>query len=62
MELIWMSEKPLEYSFDEIELGMQKSFKVFISENMLDVFGRDTGDYNPLHTVSYTHLTLPTKA
>ena len=44
-----MSEKPSEYSFDEIKLGMQKSFKVFISENMLDVFGRDTGDYNPLH-------------
>ena len=44
-----MSEKPSEYSFDEIELGMQKSFKVDISENMLDAFGRDTGDYNPLH-------------
>ena len=49
MELIWMSEKPSEYSFDEIELGMQKRFKVDISKNMLDVFGRDTGDYNPLH-------------
>ena len=44
-----MSEKPSEYSFDEIDLGMQKSFKVDISKNMLDVFGRDTGDYNPLH-------------
>ena len=44
-----MTEKPSEYSFDEIELGMQKSFKVDISKNMLDVFGRDTGDYNPLH-------------
>ena len=44
-----MSEKTSEYSFDEIELGMQKSFKVDISKNMLDVFGRDTGDYNPLH-------------
>jgi len=44
-----MSEKPSEYSFDEIELGIQKSFKVDISKNMLDVFGRDTGDYNPLH-------------
>ena len=44
-----MNEKPSEYSFDEIELGMQKSFKVDISKNMLDVFGRDTGDYNPLH-------------
>ena len=44
-----MDEEPSEYSFDEIELGMQKSFKVDISKNMLDVFGRDTGDYNPLH-------------
>ena len=44
-----MSEKPSEYSFDEIELGMQKSFKVDISKNMLDAFGRDTGDHNPLH-------------
>ena len=44
-----MSEKPSEYSFDDIEIGMQKNFQVFISENMLDVFGRDTGDYNPLH-------------
>ena len=58
MELIWMSEKPSEYSFDEIELGMQKSFKVDISKNMLDVFGRDTGDYNPLHmSEEYASLT-----
>ena len=49
MELIWMSEKPSEYSFDEIEVGMQKSFKVNISENMLNEFGRSTEDYNPLH-------------
>ena len=40
-----MGEKPSEYSFVEIEIGMQKSFKVDISKNMLDVFGRDTGDY-----------------
>lgn len=53
-----MSEKPSEYSFDEIELGMQKSFKVDISKNMLDVFGRDTGDYNPLHmSEEYASLT-----
>jgi len=44
-----MSEKPSEYSFDEIELGMQKSFKVKISENMLNEFGRSTEEYNPLH-------------
>ena len=44
-----MSEKPSEYSFDEIEIGMQKNFQVNISENMLNEFGRNTGDYNPLH-------------
>jgi len=44
-----MSEKPSEYSFDEIEIGMQKNFKVNISENMLNEFGRNTEDYNPLH-------------
>ena len=49
MVLIWMDKKISEYSFDDIEIGMQKNFQVFISENMLDVFGRDTGDYNPLH-------------
>ena len=44
-----MSEKPSEYSFDEIEIGMQKNFQVNISENMLNEFGRNTEDYNPLH-------------
>ena len=45
-----MTEKPSEYSFDEIELGMQKSFKVDISEDMLDDFAKLSGDDNPLHT------------
>ena len=44
-----MDEEPSEYSFDEIEIGMQKNFQVNISENMLNEFGRNTGDYNPLH-------------
>ena len=44
-----MSEKPSEYSFDEIELGMQKSFKIFISEDRLDEFAKLSGDDNPLH-------------
>ena len=44
-----MSEKPSEYSFDDIEIGMQKNFQVSISENMLNEFGRSTEDYNPLH-------------
>ena len=44
-----MSEKPSEYSFDEIEIGMQKSFKIFISEDYLDDFAKLSGDDNPLH-------------
>ena len=44
-----MSEKPSEYSFDEIELGLQKSFKIFISEDYLDDFAKLSGDDNPLH-------------
>ena len=44
-----MDEEPSEYSFDEIEIGMQKNFQVNISENMLNEFGRNTEDYNPLH-------------
>ena len=44
-----MSEKPSEYSFDEIEIGMQKSFKIFISEDRMDDFAKLSGDYNPLH-------------
>ena len=44
-----MNEKPLEYSFDEIEIGMQKSFKIFISEDYLDDFAKLSGDANPLH-------------
>ena len=44
-----MSEKPSEYSFDEIEIGMQKSFKIFISEDRLDDFAKLSGDDNPLH-------------
>ena len=44
-----MSEKPSEYSFDEIEIGMQKNFKIFISEGRLDDFATLSGDDNPLH-------------
>ena len=44
-----MNEKPSEYSFDEIKIGMQKNFQVYISEDMLDDFAKLSGDYNPLH-------------
>jgi len=44
-----MDEKPSEYSFDEIEIGMQKSFRIFISEDRLNDFAKLSGDDNPLH-------------
>lgn len=38
------------YSFDEIEIGMQESFSVLISREMMDGFMSLTGDVNPLHS------------
>lgn len=38
------------YSFDEIEKGMEESFQVTITKDMLNKFKEITGDVNPLHT------------
>ena len=45
-----MIDKPSEYSFEDIEIGLKKNFSVNISELMLDNFAKLCGDYNPLHT------------
>lgn len=37
------------YTFDELTVGMTESFKVSITEEMLDAFKGITGDVNPLH-------------
>ena len=37
------------YTFDELTVGMTESFKVLITEAMLDAFKGITGDVNPLH-------------
>ena len=44
-----MDDKLSKYTFDEIEIGMQKNFKIFISEDKLDDFAKLSGDDNPLH-------------
>ena len=37
------------YKFDELSVGMTESFKVSITEAMLEAFKGITGDVNPLH-------------
>ncbi|MBE5912984.1 MAG: MaoC family dehydratase [Pseudobutyrivibrio ruminis] len=37
------------YTFDELNVGMTESFKVLITEEMLEAFKGITGDVNPLH-------------
>jgi acyl dehydratase len=38
-----------EYSFDEMTLGVNESFEVEVTEDMLQQFATLSGDYNPLH-------------
>ncbi len=40
---------PLEYSFDEIEVGLKHNFEVIIDEELEEDFARISGDFNPLH-------------
>lgn len=44
-----MTEKPREYSFDEIILGSKAKFTIRIDEKIIDKFAMISGDYNPLH-------------
>ena len=39
-----------QYRFENIVLGMEESFSVQITEQMMDSFLQLTGDCNPLHT------------
>lgn len=38
-----------KYTFDEIQIGMEESFEVTITEEMMDRFYLITKDCNPLH-------------
>lgn len=38
-----------EYDYDELNIGMEESFKKVISEEDLELFSKITGDKNPLH-------------
>ena len=38
-----------EYKFNDIKIGMEESFIVILTNEMLDSFKKITGDINPLH-------------
>ncbi len=40
---------PLEYSFDEIKIGLKHYFEVIIDEKLEQNFAEISGDFNPLH-------------
>jgi len=40
---------PLEYSFDEIKVGLIHNFEVIIDEEIIKKFANISGDFNPLH-------------
>jgi len=44
-----MTEKCLEYTFDEINIGLTKEFEVVISESMVKDFAEISGDFSPIH-------------
>ena len=44
-----MNDKLPEYTFNEIEIGLTKQFRITITESMIDDFAKISGDYNPLH-------------
>jgi acyl dehydratase len=41
---------PADLRYEDIEIGMTRSFRQYISENDVDVFGALSGDRSPLHT------------
>jgi len=40
---------PLEYSFEEIDVGLKHSFEVIINEELEEGFATISGDFSPLH-------------
>ena len=41
--------KELEYSFDEIEIGLEHNFEIVINKKLVEDFAKISGDFNPLH-------------
>ena len=50
MVLKLSNENIAEYTIDEIDIGLEKSFQVTITQKLIDDFAELSGDHNPLHT------------
>ena len=44
-----MTDELLEYSFDEIEIGLKKEFQIKITESLVKDFAEISGDFSPIH-------------
>jgi len=44
-----MTDDFSELTFEQIEIGQKKEFKVTITESLVNDFAKLSGDYNPLH-------------
>ena len=40
---------PLNYSFNEIKIGLEHHFEITINEKLEEDFAKISGDFNPLH-------------
>ena len=44
-----MTDYPLEYTFDSINVGMNHEFEITVTEKLVLDFSVISGDFNPLH-------------
>jgi acyl dehydratase len=56
-----MTEKPVEYRLEDINLGQRKQFAVRITESMINDFAKISGDYNSLHMEEEYAIETPFK-
>tara|TARA_Y100000590_G_scaffold401389_1_gene486208 strand:+ start:5945 stop:6376 length:432 start_codon:yes stop_codon:yes gene_type:complete len=44
-----MTDELAEYTFNEIDIGLQKKFSVTITESLVKQFAKLSGDFSPIH-------------
>jgi len=44
-----LTDSPLEYTFDSINVGINHKFEITVTEKLISDFSVISGDFNPLH-------------